>query len=124
MSDLPHILLVEDSGDSASALSRLLKREGFCVTIAGTLGDAMSLFTRHRFDVLISDLKLPDGSGLDFMCWVRERRAVPGIAITGSDDVAASRAAGFAGHFTKPLHFDRLVASVRGLVSAGTASPG
>jgi CheY-like chemotaxis protein len=68
---------------------------------------------KGRFDVLISDIELPDGSGLDLMRELRGR--VPGIAISGfgtSEDVQQSLEAGFALHLTKPIEANRLESAI------------
>jgi CheY-like chemotaxis protein len=62
-------------------------------------------------DLLISDIELPDGTGLQLLASLRFDRPVPGIALSGfgsSDDIELSRAAGFAFHLTKPVDFHAL----------------
>ena len=69
-----------------------------------------------QIDVLVSDIGLPDGSGLELMRRIRERAVVPGIALTGfgrEEDVRKSLDAGFTAHLTKPIDFDRLEALIR-----------
>jgi CheY-like chemotaxis protein len=111
------ILLVEDHADTARALKRLLDGLGYDVRAADSVQAALHLAAQTDFDVLVSDLGLPDGSGLDIMRHLRQSRpgaAAPapvGIALTGygmEEDVARSRDAGFAEHITKPVNFDRL----------------
>ena len=61
--------------------------------------------------MLISDIELPDGSGLELMDAIRSRRPMPGIALSGfgsADDIEHSLAAGFVVHLTKPVDFRRL----------------
>jgi DNA-binding response OmpR family regulator len=115
MSDVPHILLLEDSVDAAMALSRLLTRSGFRVTVAGTLNAAIRAVEEHELDLAIADLALPDGSGVDLLPALRRRGATPAVALTGYDDVDASRAAGFCEHLTKPIQFSDLLALARRL---------
>jgi PAS domain S-box-containing protein len=105
------ILLVEDHEDTARALQRMLENAGFRVSYASTLASARDLAAKRSFQLVISDLGLPDGSGLDLMDELRSSGAVRGIALSGfgSDgDVAAAKAAGFAEHFTKPVDWERL----------------
>ena len=105
------ILLVEDHKDTARILGRILKNAGYEVSHADSLAGARELATGRRFDLLISDLGLPDGSGLDLMRYLRDTQGVTGIALSGfgtDDDVAASYAAGFAEHVTKPVDWERL----------------
>ncbi|HEY4283836.1 MAG TPA: ATP-binding protein [Chthoniobacterales bacterium] len=115
------ILLVEDHDDTAQALVRLLERTGYEVSHARNSVDAERLADQQRFDLLISDLGLPDGNGLELMRRLREKYHLPGIALSGygmKEDCAASKAAGFAEHFTKPFDPERLRAAVARLVSA------
>jgi signal transduction histidine kinase/CheY-like chemotaxis protein len=112
------ILLVEDNEDSADALSEALRLEGFDVRLAGSLAAAREA-ARQRFDVLVSDLALPDGSGLDLIAELRTRSAVPAIALSGygSDrDKRTSVAAGFSAHLTKPVTIARLSEAIRELI--------
>jgi CheY-like chemotaxis protein len=72
---------------------------------------ALDLGTKGQFDVLISDLALPDGSGIDLMQTLQSTRPVVGIALTGfgmEDDVRKSREAGFQHHLVKPIDLNKL----------------
>jgi PAS domain S-box-containing protein len=105
------ILFVEDHEDTARVLGRILRNAGFEVSHAGTVAQARTLAAGRPFDLLISDLGLPDGSGLDLMTSLRDAQGMKGIALSGfgtDDDVAASVAAGFAAHLTKPVDWERL----------------
>ncbi|MFB3853685.1 MAG: ATP-binding protein [Vicinamibacterales bacterium] len=112
------VLLVEDHPDSARMLSLLLSTEGFKVRVAGSLAQARSI--ADECDVIVSDISLPDGSGLDLVREVRARRPVHAVAVSGYGsihDVEKSREAGFAEHLTKPVDLERLLAAVRRLSS-------
>ena len=114
------ILLVEDHGDTARVLLRLLERSGYDVGHADSLAAAKQLTEHRGFDLIISDLGLPDGSGLDLMRELRERHGLSGIALSGygmDEDRAASKAAGFVEHFTKPIDPERLRVAVARLIS-------
>jgi DNA-binding response OmpR family regulator len=79
------------------------------------VAEARALAASKRFDLLISDLGLPDGSGLELMRALRDAQGMKGIALSGfgtDEDVAASAAAGFAAHLTKPVDWDRLRAEI------------
>lgn len=108
------VLLVEDNADTARLLGRLLTSHGHQVRTAGSVREALQLVRDESFDVLVSDLGLPDGSGLDVIKAARELgRTWPAIAISGygmSDDLQRSRQAGFVEHLVKPLDIDRLEA--------------
>ena len=109
------ILLVEDHEDTARVLGRILRNAGFDVSHAGKISDAHALADSRPFDLLISDLGLPDGSGLDLMKVLRDAQGIKGIALSGfgtDEDVAASEAAGFSAHLTKPVDWDRLRAEI------------
>jgi PAS domain S-box-containing protein len=106
------VLLVEDDEATLRLMARLLLGLGHEVTSTGTLASALeTLNGENHFDLLISDIGLPDGSGLDLMRQVRSRRSLSAIALSGfgmEDDVRRSREAGFHAHLTKPVDFQRL----------------
>ena len=119
------VLLVEDHGDTAQVLLRLLERSGYEVGYASNVDMAQQLADAKHFDLVISDLGLPDGNGLDLMRQLRAKHALPGIALSGygmDEDRAASKAAGFAEHFTKPIDSERLRVAVARLVNAAPAT--
>ena len=111
------ILLVEDHVDSGRALRQLLTAAGHTVQWGSDVATGISLARRQRFDLLISDLELPDGSGLDVMRTLRrEGSTLPGITLSGysqEQDFAQSREAGFAAHLSKPVTLEVLLASIR-----------
>jgi PAS domain S-box-containing protein len=115
------ILFVEDHEDTARVLGRILQNAGFDVSHAGTVAGARTLAAGRRFDLVISDLGLPDGSGLELMSALRDAQGLTGIALSGfgtEEDVAASLAAGFAAHLTKPVDWDRLRSEIEQLTPA------
>ncbi len=119
---VPHlqILFVEDHKDTARVLGRILQTAGFDVSHADSLVRARELAQTRRFDLVISDLGLPDGSGLDLMRGLHETQGLTGIALSGfgtDEDVAASAAAGFAEHLTKPIDWERLRSAIERLTS-------
>ncbi len=108
------ILLVEDNDDSRHLLGLLLRQNGHEVVTAADLASGRRAAVQHAIDLLISDIELPDGTGLDLM---RElsARGVPGIAMSGfasSDDIVLSREAEFAEHLAKPIAIDALLAAI------------
>jgi two-component system, chemotaxis family, CheB/CheR fusion protein len=109
MSRALRLLLVEDHDDSADLLAELLKNHGYSVRIARNAGDALTLASVEVFDVVVSDVGLPDASGYELMEKLRDR--MKGIAITGSsgdEAEARGRQAGFSAHLTKPVSVRRL----------------
>ena len=110
------LLVVEDHADTARTLARLLGRAGFAVVTASNVASALATAERETFDVLISDIGLPDGCGTDVMRGVRARSNVPGIAMSGygmEEDVRRSREAGFSEHLVKPVDADKLKEAIR-----------
>ncbi len=115
-----NILLVEDHADTARVMSRLLKNLGHRVSIADTVKGAKTTVESDRFDVLLSDIGLPDGTGLDLIRSIRLHSDLPAIALTGygmEEDVAKCLDAGFNGHLTKPVNFQKLESVIRQLAS-------
>jgi CheY-like chemotaxis protein/anti-sigma regulatory factor (Ser/Thr protein kinase) len=105
------ILLVEDHEDSNRSLTNLLRRRGYQVQSALNFQSALDLSEKEQFDVLISDLALPDGSGIDLMRTLRSERPVLGIALTGfgmESDIRKSQEAGFKHHLVKPIDLNKL----------------
>lgn len=112
------ILLVEDHQPTASALALLLNRRNYDVLCANTLAEARAIATQQNFDLLISDIGLPDGNGCDLMRELHHRTGLVGIALTGygtDADLERSKLAGFSAHLTKPVRtqeLDRALSSV------------
>ena len=112
------ILLVEDHADTLHILSKLLTKWGYAVTSADCVQSALNAAVKERFDLLLSDLGLPDGNGCDLMRRLQELYGIRGIAVSGfgtEEDIRQSRSAGFDEHLVKPLNFEMLQASIRRL---------
>jgi CheY-like chemotaxis protein len=118
MSALPthrRILLVEDHGPTRTTLEQLMKRRGYMVWTAASLQEARRLIATETFDLLLSDLGLPDGNGCELMEEMRAKGHVKGIALSGYGmdlDVAQSRQAGFDTHLVKPVNVQTLGAAL------------
>lgn len=115
------ILLVEDHVDTAAIMQRLLARRGYVVTVARTLAEAREAARAGEFDLLLSDLGLPDGSGLDLMREFSRTSKLPGIALSGygmPDDDRKSLEAGFLDHLTKPVAMERLWSAIDRVLEA------
>jgi PAS domain S-box-containing protein len=105
------ILLVEDHQDTRNVMARLLASFGFNVAVAGTVAEAIELSTSQHFDLLISDIGLPDGTGNDVMRELKRHSDAKGIALSGygqADDLRRSEEAGFDAHLVKPINFQTL----------------
>jgi PAS domain S-box-containing protein len=118
------ILLVEDHADTAAILARLLRRMGHDVLPADTLQGALKLAEREMrvapIDLVMSDLGLPDGSGLDLMRELSSTYGLRGIALSGfgmDSDREQSSAAGFSRHLTKPVDIATLRATLAEMTS-------
>jgi PAS domain S-box-containing protein len=117
----PRILLVEDHPDTARIMLRLLRHHHYDVQWAGSIGSALKLAAEHPFDLVVSDLGLPDGSGLELMRQLRATYGLKGIALSGygmEEDVRRSREAGFVEHLTKPVNFPALREKIEHVVRA------
>lgn len=120
---LPCVLLVDDMSMTAQALSRLLTSEGYRVHVAASIASAESDAARTKFDLVISDLILPDGTGIDVLGRVRQKSGshdLPGIVLSGAAsqrDVEKLSAAGYAAFLTKPCDIDELLRTVRDLTA-------
>jgi CheY-like chemotaxis protein len=105
------ILIVEDHEPTSAALANLLRRRRYNVTAATSLADARAALGSGKFDIVISDIGLPDGDACEFMSNLTERDGIVAIAVSGygmDDDVRRAKAAGFATHMTKPVTADDL----------------
>ncbi|MFN2509618.1 MAG: MASE1 domain-containing protein [Chthoniobacterales bacterium] len=114
------ILLVEDHADTCAALKRLLAQDGHTVATAHSLHSAMERAKGEAFDVLISDVGLPDGTGMELMTRLAATSPMRGIAISGfgtSDDIERSLQAGFSQHLVKPLKAEELAAAVQAVMT-------
>jgi signal transduction histidine kinase len=114
------VLLVDDHHDTCIGMKRMLERRGYEITIAHSADQAAEKVRTQDFDLLISDIGLPDRSGYDLMREVRLNKSLPGIALSGfgtEQDVNQARAAGFSEHLTKPINFERLERTIQNLLS-------
>jgi len=105
------LLIVEDHDATRTVLTRLLTRSGHHITAVTTMSDALAAFAAERFDAVISDLGLPDGSGLDLMREIQRQRPIPAISLSGygmEDDLRQTKEAGFFAHLVKPVNLDQL----------------
>jgi PAS domain S-box-containing protein len=119
------ILLVEDHPDTARVLTRLLKASGYQVKAAHSVTAALQLAAAEPFDILISDIGLPDATGYELMEQIKNLYGMQGIAVSGyglDEDIIKSHEAGFADHIVKPVNMDQLDAVIRRVVG-GDSNP-
>lgn len=118
------ILLVEDDADSLTALVRLLSIAGHEALGAGTAAEALQLARSRRCDVVVSDVGLPDRSGLELMRELASLYHIPGIAVSGHTDAADVKEcerAGFSRHLKKPVDFRKLLDAVEAVTRTANA---
>ena len=114
------ILLAEDNVATLNVTAMVLRQKGHDVTVASCLRRALEAADKS-FDVVVSDIDLGDGSGLDLIRHIRARRDIPGIAISGyatEDDVRQSLQAGFSIHLAKPITFATLEKAICQITAA------
>lgn len=112
------VLVVEDHEDTAWAYRNILKRMNCEVVIAGTVAEALDIILKQSFDIILSDVGLPDGDGVKLIHGVRRFCNTPAIAITAydsSEDVGNCLKAGFNLHMAKPVDVNRLSKEMRRL---------
>ena len=117
------ILLVDDHQDTCIALERLLVRRGHLVSAAHNVRSAMETAARSHFDLLISDIALPDGTGIELMSYLRAISGIRGIAISGfgmNGDIEKSIDAGFSEHLVKPVKVEKLEAAIERAINSAT----
>ena len=113
------VLVVDDHQDTCIGMKRMLERRGYEITVAHSAAQAVEKVRTQDFDLLISDIGLPDRSGYELMRELRTSKALPGIALSGfgtEQDVIEARAAGFSKHLTKPINFERLEEAIASLL--------
>jgi two-component system CheB/CheR fusion protein len=113
------LLLVEDHLDTLRIMSRLLRSAGFQILTADSVASAITVAGENKIDMLITDLGLPDGSGVEIIKALRakpELAKIPGIALSGfgmDEDIRQSKEVGFVKHLTKPVSFRVLAETIR-----------
>jgi len=113
------LLLVEDHDDTRDVLARLLSRRGYDVEAARNAQEARALSSGKTFDLLVSDIALPDATGCELLEELSAKHGLRGIAMSGfgSDaDFAQSKAAGFLEHLVKPVDANALDAAIQRVV--------
>jgi CheY-like chemotaxis protein len=106
-----HILLVDDNHDTAMVVARLLQRDGHFVTAAEGYRTALDAAKTQQFDLLVADIGLPDGDGLELLHELRTLYPIRGVVISGYaaiEDIDRSAAAGFSRYIAKPFSYAAL----------------
>ena len=105
------ILVVEDHGETRQTLSRLLGHFGHEISVADCTQSALQIVDSQQFDVVLSDIGLPDGSGYEVIAHAKRKQPLKGVALTGMDqdeDIKRAKEAGFDFHLAKPVDFHEL----------------
>ncbi|HSV62642.1 MAG TPA: ATP-binding protein [Chthoniobacterales bacterium] len=121
----PRVLVVDDHVDTCTGMKMMMERRGYRVTVAHTADQAVKKAEDEAFDLVISDIGLPDRSGYELMQELSATRNLRGIALSGfgmENDVSRARAAGFSEHLTKPINFDRLDEAIQMLLAEPEAA--
>src|SRR5436190_2047321 len=119
---MSHVLIVDDDANTREALAVLADQEGFTTALAGSVAEARIHLVRQRPDVILMDLKLPDGSGIDLMEDLEDRSSIETILITGHASVESAVEAlrlGASDYLTKPVNLQRLKAVLSRVPKSG-----
>jgi DNA-binding response OmpR family regulator len=120
------ILLVEDNEQILLGNARFLERHDYAVETAVTLADARSLIAKKMPDLIVLDIMLPDGSGLDFMRELRKTSDTPVLLLTGlttPEDIVRGLSEGGDDYLAKPYDFSVLLARIRALLRRAARIP-
>ena len=121
-----HLLLIEDDGALGRGIRLALEGGGLEVTVCRSLAEGRRALESGAFDLLILDINLPDGNGLDFLRALRREHAVPVILLTANDletDIVAGLELGADDYITKPFSLAVLRARVNAQLRRGTPAP-
>ncbi|MDF2892746.1 MAG: two component transcriptional regulator, winged helix family [Clostridia bacterium] len=116
---MKRILLLEDDLSLIDGLSYLLKRQGFELDVARTIKEANAVWMDGKYDLLILDLSLPDGSGFEVCKKVRQVSKVPIIFVTASDEeinIVTGLDIGGDDYITKPFRLGVLLSRINALL--------
>jgi DNA-binding NtrC family response regulator len=108
---MSHVLIVEDDANAREALALLAAREGFTTAQAGSIAEARVQLVRQHPDVILIDLRLPDGDGIDLIPDLDDRESTETILITGHASIETAVEAlrlGASDYLTKPVDMQRL----------------
>src|SRR5205085_7878272 len=119
---MPHLLLVDDDPEALEWLSELARAEGFTVSQADSLRAARIHMSRLQPDLLLTDLQLPDGKGMDLVNDLESRNSTEVVLITGHASVESAVEAlrlGATDYMVKPVDVERLRAILRRVPRTG-----
>ncbi len=114
-----HILLIEDDLSLINGLSFAIQKQGYEITIARTTAEADAIWADNRFDMVILDVSLPDGSGFDICTKIRQTSTVPILFLTAADeetDIIMGLDIGGDDYITKPFKLAVLMSRINALL--------
>jgi CheY-like chemotaxis protein len=120
---MTRVLVVEDSSDVLFVLQLELESAGYAVDATTDAAIALNLAREHHPDVIVSDLRMPDIDGLEFIRRIRQipqLAVVPAIVLTGAGmekDIQQALACGFTAHLTKPVEAKTLLSRIEQLTA-------
>lgn len=121
---MPSILIIEDDITFSLMLTTWLGKKGFEVTTSSSVSDAKSRIENNLFDLILSDLRLPDGDGIDLLKWMKKKdSSIPLIMMTSYADIQTAVQAiklGASDYISKPLNPDELLGKIRDVIKAGS----
>lgn len=116
---MKHLFFVEDDLSLINGLSFALKKEGYAVDVARTKQEAEALWLKEKFDLVILDVSLPDGSGYDLCRQIRQTSTVPIIFLTAADEeteIIMGLDLGGDDYITKPFKLNELLSRIKALL--------
>ncbi|HZL36185.1 MAG TPA: response regulator [Tepidisphaeraceae bacterium] len=116
---LRRVLVVDDDESTLHCMRALLKGQGYEVSIAGSVADALTSASVAPPDLLVTDLGLPDATGAELVKALRARYSMPAIALSGSppEELSESEREGFSAHLMKPVDLKQLTSTIERLMA-------
>ena len=118
------LLVVDDHHDTCIGMKMMLERRGYEITARAYGRSSVKKRAEENFDLIISDIGLPDRSGYELMQELRATKGLRGIALSGfgmENDITRARDAGFSEHLTKPINFERLEGAIQKILEPEAA---
>lgn len=113
----PRILIIDDNENMLETLTDILTEKGYAITTAQSLAQAKKALTKNNFNLVLVDLKLPDGSGLEILNDIKQsKKEIPLVLFTAYASVSTAISAmndGAFGYLQKPLNFEELEAIIK-----------
>lgn len=122
---MPSLLILEDDITFSLMLSTWLKRKGFDVTTSSAVSDTKDKILGKKFDIVLSDFRLPDGTGMELLKWMNEKKlSVPVIMMTSYADIQTAVQAiktGASDYISKPVNPEELLLKINDILKSPTA---